>query len=160
MLEIGQHFLKTYEALLDLVYPPRCLICGRDGEPAICDNCYGQFASIPEPVCDACGRPTDSPACRFCAAHEQASGGAGWAFTAARAASIYDGPLRHAVHLLKYRGAESLGEPLGAHLANRAVVDTLISGDRWAQIDAVVTMPIPTARQRRRGYNQSESTLR
>ena len=156
----GQTLRKSFDGFLDLIYPPRCLICGRDGEPAICDFCFDQFAPIPDPICDACGRPIDSPTCRFCATHESLSNGVSWAFAGARAASVYDGPLRHAIHQLKYRYVEALGEPLGAHLANRAVADGLIPSDRWKTIDAIVPMPIPAARRRRRGYNQTELLAR
>jgi ComF family protein len=146
--------------LLDLVYPPRCLICGSDGEWSVCEDCYQSFTPIPEPVCERCGRPRDTAACRFCATHARATGGLDWAFAGARAASIYDGPLRHAIHALKYRGVEALGEPLGAHLANRCVADELIPTNWWPEIDAVLPMPIHPTHRRRRGYNQAELIAR
>ncbi len=157
--QMGQTLRKSFDGFLDLIYPPRCLICGRDGETVICDFCYAQFASLPEPVCDVCGRPVDSPTCRFCATREALSNGVGWAFSGARAASVYDGPLRHAIHQLKYRHVEALGPPLGEHLANRATADGLIPS-HWQAIDAIVPMPIARARRRQRGYNQTELIAR
>jgi ComF family protein len=65
-----------------------------------------------------------------------------------RAVALFDGPLRHAIHALKYRRLSALAEPLGDLLA-----------DFWIQAperaDAVVPVPLHAARQRERGYNQA-----
>jgi competence protein ComFC len=143
--------------LLDLIYPPRCLICDADGESAICEACSAEFTAIPEPVCRVCGRPIDGSPCRACSI---AAANGGWAFVSARASGIYDGPLRQAIHELKYHRREGLGEPLGAHLANRLIVDELFPADLLSTIDAVVPVPVHPAHRRRRGYNQTELLAR
>jgi competence protein ComFC len=143
----------TWQGFLDLVYPPSCLICEQYDRPAICDDCHASFEPIPEPVCVVCGRPeTDGVPCRLCTL--MAAEG-GWGFDAARAAGIYWGPLRHAVHLLKYRNVELLGEPLGAYLANRVVAEGLLASEERAAIEVVVPLPLHPGRERSRGYNQA-----
>ena len=150
---------QTLGGLLDLVYPPRCLICEAGGEPAVCDACAASFTPIPEPVCEICGRPVDvadsggGTACRHCTAVLEA--GLTWGFDRARAAAIYAGPLRHGVHRLKFDGIEGLAEPLGAFLANRLVADGLLPPEVCADIDGVAFVPMHPSRERRRGYNQA-----
>jgi ComF family protein len=159
----------VWEGLLDLIYPPHCLVCGQHGQPALCANCAAQFAPIPTPTCAVCGRPQDrghdgagaaSAECRTCAAAAAAAAAAvmaesmgGWGFETARAAAIYEGALRQAIHRLKYNHAWALGEPLGAFLANRCVVDGLLG--RGMSFDCVAPVPIHAARFRTRGFNQA-----
>jgi len=140
---------QTAAGLLDLVYPPQCLVCGRAGAPVVCEECVTSFVPIPEPSCAICGRPQEGAACGLCALS------APWGFDIARAASVYTGPMRHAIHVLKYRGGENLGAALGAHLANRCVADGLLPADVAACIGAVAAVPMHAARERRRGYNQA-----
>jgi ComF family protein len=145
---------KTCDGVLDLVYPPRCLICEQYAQPAVCDSCYTSFTPISEPYCGICGRPVESGAdCRQCREVEAAWGG--WGFDAARAASVYEGALRHALHRLKYRGVEPLGNPLGAHLANRVVADELFNSAVLNTVAAVIPLPLLPAKERGRGFNQS-----
>lgn len=100
-----------------------------------------------------CGRPRDENEktgdCRYCGFAEQ---NGGWGFESARAAAVFQGALREAIHCLKYRSAESLGEPLGAYLANRCVVEGLLPD---GGIDLIVPVPMHPARQRARGFNQA-----
>jgi ComF family protein len=138
----------VWSGLLDLLYPPRCLVCERHGRPALCEECTAHFLPIPEPVCPRCGRPREGQEpCRTCAA----AGPEGWGFDAACAAAVYVGHLREAIHRFKYGYAEALAEPLGAFLANRLVTDDLLT----ETADAVVPVPIHPARERERGFNQS-----
>lgn len=145
-----QHLQLIWDGLLDLVYPPRCLVCERPYRPPLCEACHAHFVPLGEPVCAVCGRPMESEAsgCRPCEAAEK---GGGWGFDTARAAAVYQGPLRHAIHRFKYGRAASLGLPLGAYLANRAVADGLV----FFPIDLVVPVPMHAQRERRRGFNQA-----
>jgi ComF family protein len=139
----------TASGLLDLVYPPRCLVCERSGAPVVCEECAASFVPVPEPTCAVCGRPEEGAACGSCARS------APWGFDAARAAAVYAGPMRHAIHSLKYRGGENLGPALGAHLANRCAADGLLPPETLGRLDAIAAVPMHPARERRRGYNQA-----
>ena len=145
--------------LLDLVYPPRCLVCDRYDTPALCETCYEAFTPLTEPTCPACGRSVERREdgglghCHTCAEAGAAFGR--WAFDTARTAAIYEGPMRHAIHRLKYDSCEALAEPLGAFLANRIAVDGLLAGTALGQIDGIAAIPISAARERRRGFNQA-----
>ena len=60
----------------------------------------------------------------------------------------FGGPVRAALHDLKYRGERRLAEPLGAAIARR-----------WARVgtgaQVVVPVPVHAERERRRGYDQA-----
>ena len=69
-------------------------------------------------------------------------------YTALRSWAIFEGPLRNAMHRLKYRRDIALGEMLSRHLIRS------LSELDW-HIDLVVPVPLGVARQAERGYNQS-----
>jgi ComF family protein len=144
---------QVWEGLLDLVYPPRCLICDALDEPVICARCYAAFTPVPEPPCRICGRPVEAGLpCRTCA---EAAAHGGWGFDAARAAGIYWGPLREGIHHLKFRKQELLGPALGAHLAIRCLAEGLLTPDLLRGLTAVAPVPLHRSRERQRGYNQA-----
>ena len=65
-------------------------------------------------------------------------------------AVAYEGPARALVRALKYRGAPGLADPLAAAIAAGAPRGLL------EPCPALVPVPMPAARRRRRGYNQAE----
>ncbi len=139
--------------LLDLIYPPVCLVCGDSAASgALCGGCVASFLPVPEPGCPVCGRPLERDDCGTCARFV-AETGAAFAFDGACAGAVYAGALRHAVHLLKYRERERLGVPLGAFLANRLVTDGLLPDP--GAIHFVAFVPMHPSRERGRGYNQA-----
>jgi ComF family protein len=69
-------------------------------------------------------------------------------YTALRSWAVFDGPVRNALHRLKYKRDIALGEVLSHHLLE--VYYPL----GW-QVDLVVPVPLGVARQAERGYNQS-----
>jgi ComF family protein len=130
-------------ALLDLVLPPRCAGCGHTGS-LWCATCHSAVQLVCDPVCPHCGRPQRSddlcPQCR----HGQRSRG----IDGIRSAVIFEGPLRQAIHHLKYSGRSSLAEPLGDYMSARWQGGPLPA-------DLIIPVPLHAARLRERGYNQS-----
>ena len=154
MTEWKPRFHYAWHGLLDIIYPPHCLICGRDPEPVVCEKCYAAFTPLPEPVCAVCGRPNEGNApCRDCA---EAANAGGWGFDAARAAGVFAGALREGILRLKYESQELLGEPLGAFLAERCVTDSLLTAELRHEIDAIMPVPLHRSRERKRGFNQAQ----
>ncbi|HET8568353.1 MAG TPA: phosphoribosyltransferase family protein [Candidatus Limnocylindria bacterium] len=102
------------------------------------------------PCCAGCGRGADW----FCAACRDACDPVTLALgpsLAVTAAATFEGPLRAAVHRLKYRGDHGLARELGG------LAGTLVARDlaRGARIDAVVPVPLHPRRARDRGYDQA-----
>ncbi|PWH18304.1 MAG: amidophosphoribosyltransferase [Anaerolineae bacterium] len=65
-----------------------------------------------------------------------------------RAYACYAGPLRNAIHRLKYQRDIALGETLAGFLVE------LYREVQW-EIDLVVAVPLGVVRRRERGYNQA-----
>jgi len=134
-------------ALLDLVLPPRCAGCGQMGS-LWCATCHAQVQVVHDPVCRRCGRPqspqADLPSKALCpqCRHSPRE------IESIRSAVIFEGPLRQAIHHLKYSGRSSLAEPLGRFLTECWIASPLPA-------DLIVPVPLHEARLRERGYNQS-----
>ncbi|HEY3067568.1 MAG TPA: ComF family protein [Methylomirabilota bacterium] len=136
-------------AALDLIFPAICPVCasrlGRGRRDPLCGDCWSAIDRITGPGCATCGLPfptfgTDR--CGSCAADPPA-------FDYARAAAAYAGPLREALHALKFHGRRGLARPLAA-LVREQCAETLPP-----DVDALVPVPLAQARERARGFNQA-----
>ena len=119
-------------AALDLAFPAVCSGCGREGEP-LCGACRAALdARLELPGGTPIGLPADLPApllqLDWCAP--------------------FAGPVRHALHDLKYAGERRLARPLGDAVARR-----------WRRVgigaELVVPVPVHADRERHRGYDQA-----
>jgi ComF family protein len=120
-------------AVLDLLLPPQCPGCGREGT-LICSHCQLPFMRrLDEPSGVPIGLPGVLPAgivqLEWCAA--------------------FTGPVRAALHALKYSGERRLAAPLGAFMAQRWE-----TAGRGA--DLIVPVPVHATRRRERGFDQAE----
>jgi competence protein ComFC len=68
-------------------------------------------------------------------------------FKALRSWAVFEGPIRQAIHSLKYRRNLALGDAFAQYLAE------FVSGLGW-QVDMVVAVPLGRQRMKERGYNQ------
>jgi predicted amidophosphoribosyltransferase len=66
-----------------------------------------------------------------------------------RSWGIFIGPLRKAIHRLKYKHDLGLGEALSRHLID------YYQTTGW-KVDIISPVPLSNSRQQERGYNQSE----
>lgn len=123
---------RLTSAALDLAFPANCSGCGREGAP-LCAACLPALdARLTLPGGTPIGLPADLPApllqLEWCAP--------------------FSGPVRAALHDLKYAGERRLAEPLGAAIARR-----------WARVGTgaqiLVPVPVHAERERRRGYDQA-----
>ena len=131
------------DRLLDLVFPPHCVGCGRAGV-ALCGRCLRDLPRLEPPVCARCGLSlTTGHTCDWPHRH----------LDAVRSWFAFDGVAREAVHALKYGRLTSLARPL-AELTAAALRDAP------APADALVAVPLHRARERERGYNQAELLAR
>jgi len=144
-------------AALDLVFPALCPACeaplGPGRRDPLCGACWSGIERLEPPVCDRCGVPlgagasretrsADSTTCPGCRADPPE-------FDGARGAGLYAGPLRHALHALKFRGKRSLARPL-AELVREQCAAALRGGE------ALVPVPLARTRLSERGFNQAE----
>jgi len=133
-----------WTACLDLIFPPRCVAagCGAPGR-WLCPDCVARIGALPSPRCPRCGDATAAPGpCRECRADPPP-------FRRAVAAGVYAGPLRDAIHALKYRGAVAVAPAL-AGLAADALRVTGLAADA-----CVVPVPSHPNRVAGRGVDHS-----
>ena len=135
------------KALLDIVFPPVCLLCGeRSLKKGFCEGCGGLIEKerIASPICIVCGIPFPSSrgvdhACGRCE-EERPS------FISARSAFVFEGKVLDAIHKFKYGRDTSLAGPLAA----------LVRGSHIPQSPCLlVPVPLHPGRLRERGFNQS-----
>jgi competence protein ComFC len=131
------------DALLDLLFPPCCVGCQQGGD-WLCARCLSAAEVITPPLCTRCGMPHDAEAAR-CALPATSP------LNGLLACAFHTGPVREAIHQLKYADLQRLAVPLGKWMAERW---SLLAPGGWAA-DIVVPVPLHPRRERRRGYNQS-----
>jgi ComF family protein len=150
--------MSLLRRLLDVIYPPRCLICreflptdsgDESGAPRfLCHPCLSRFRPIVPPLCPVCGRPFPAPGgedhlCEACLKHPPA-------YEATRAPYRFEGPLMEAIHRFKYGGNPSIAHSLGPLLAGFARTWLAEDEDR-----VIMPVPLHPKRLRERGFNQS-----
>ena len=132
---------KLGQAILEFVFPSRCVACGADSA-FLCDDCAASLVQAKPPRCSGCWRPLPSgDRCTDCRA-------GGSTLDGLRAAYVYGGVAREAVQSLKYRGITALAAPMAGRLANAA-------RDYDLAVDVIVPVPLAGLRERTRGYNQA-----
>ncbi len=121
-----------------LLFPPRCVSCERSTGWALCPPCIEQSAAFPLPRCSRCDLPLEAE--HVCTLPP--------VLRAARVVAPHAGPLRRAIHALKYEGRTDVARPLGIMLAAR-----------WRHtgvpVDGLLPVPLGAARHTQRGYNQA-----
>ena len=132
---------RVGRAALDLVFPPRCAVCGRGGG-FLCEPCTEALPRALPPRCPLCWQLLRPPAaCQDCGGHRPA-------FAGVRAPFSFEGPARELVHALKYKHFRALAEPM-ALLMTRCLEEEPIPAD------TLVPVPLHPLRRRLRGYDQS-----
>lgn len=139
----AKFFYNGFWAALDWLYPPFCAGCGSLGS-LWCQDC--QTASQPIPlhsICNRCGQllTKASPACATCRENPPH-------YTAMRSWATFTGPLRKAIHSLKYQQNMGLGTQLAAPMS------ALLNELQWP-VDLITAVPLSRQRIAERGYNQS-----
>jgi ComF family protein len=149
--------------LLDLLFPPACLVCGQalgGGLPGVnpysnrlCPQCQAGLTFRPTPVCPHCAADVGPhthladgcPRCRDETFH----------FERVVRLGSYEGVLRDVVLRMKLRGQEGFAELLGSWWAEQLREPLLAVG-----ADAIVPVPLHWRRRWRRGFNQSAALAR
>jgi len=121
---------RTWRSILDLVFPPHCVACGRMGA-WLCEPCLTRI----QPAISQSARAPNS------------------ALDAVYSLSDHVDPLRTAVHSLKYQGVRVLCPILGDLLRDRW-------SQTGGTADIILPVPLHPTKRRQRGYNQSELLAR
>lgn len=140
-------FHHYFWQVMDWIYPPHCAGCSSPGN-RFCQTCLSLVKVIDQDkVCPRCGIPQSTvELCQECAVGEPE-------FTAVRSWGLYEGPIRKAIHRLKYQNDLGVSEDLAKPLS------LLLEDLNW-HIDLVLPVPLSRMRMRSRGYNQSAMLAR
>jgi ComF family protein len=149
-------YMTFLSQLTDILYPPRCHLCGRFLYPAeepvqpkhVCANCRATLAPVTHPLCTVCGIsfPASTGQDHLC---ENCLRTNPW-YDLVRAPYLYSGPIVEAVQKFKYKSQTFLIATLGPLLSSFAREWITFSPES-------LTVPVPLHRQRlrERGFNQS-----
>ena len=115
--------------LLDLLYPPKCVICSRllvPGQRDICPDCFESLPNFEGPA------PEVPFADRVCVSF------------------FYEASLRDSFLRFKFSGRDFYAAPYGRWMAGR------VRDELGTDFDFISWVPVSRGRRRKRGYDQAE----
>ena len=154
LINIRDFFLDLKDDILDFIYPQTCPICRnplKRKEKDVCEDCWKALALLPSPYC---------PYCKSFLEHENEITNHQCAYLrrpkdrrilAVRSLGTFDDYYQKLVHRLKYDKKIHLGKRLAQRLG-----ESISQEKDFAGCDMVIPVPLHRARQRERGFNQSE----
>ncbi|MBI4209282.1 MAG: ComF family protein [Deltaproteobacteria bacterium] len=142
--------------LLDLFFPLKCAGCAqplRDSEPLFCASCQDRTRPVSSPLCPACGDPLGvgsqrDSLCGDCLTEHRP-------FRLSRSLFLYEGPVREAIHRLKYQKGENVAPALAV-----AMKGFLSQDGTMGAFDVVVPIPLHPHRLRERRFNPAQLLAR
>ncbi len=144
---MSKPFKDLFDSIVDIIFPPQCLICGEIASSGLCLICRASFQALVPPLCEICSVPVEtaepSILCNKCRDSRPA-------YDKAWSLFVYDGAVKKAIQDFKYHGVSGFHRVFGELLSGRLkreLVDT--------QIDLIVPVPLHPSRERSRGYNQA-----
>lgn len=144
---MGQHrtvpLPDAVEWLTALIAPPLCVACRRPPPrpgDRLCPACRAALPWLTGARCPRCALP--APCGARCPM-------AGAPIARAWTPVAFEGPARAVVHALKFRGALGLAELMAAQMVATAPAGLLVEGA------ALVPVPTPAGRRRRRGFDHA-----
>ncbi|MBR3561299.1 MAG: ComF family protein [Oscillospiraceae bacterium] len=117
-------------AILDLLFPPKCAICRRIGVHGVCPACDRTLPRMDEPLREGAGYGKCAVPLR------------------------YEGVARQTLLRFKFRGTQSIAEGFGGILAQCAAEEL------GGLFDLVTWAPVSEQRRHRRGFDQAELLAR
>ena len=148
LLKRPAYFLyRWFWVSMDWLFPATCAGCEKPGQ-RLCEVCHQAVNIIGHAACHRCGKPfptgrllQNSNLCQDCKKKLPLYESLGsWA--------IYGGPLRQAIHRLKYNQDLGLGDVFSRFLVQYVA-------ERGWPADLVLPVPLSRNRLKERGYNQA-----
>lgn len=136
--------LKWLDNLSHLLFPETCVACNRQlqhHEDLLCLYCQHDL-----PYTNFHHQPIDNPLAKHFWGRVPLQN------TAAYLHFSKGGRVQHLIHLLKYKNRPDIGEAIG-----KLYGEQLSKTSTWQDIDWVLPVPLHPDKERKRGYNQSDS---
>lgn len=131
-----------WNLLIGLILPHYCPVCGKrlyENEQVICEPCLKKLPRTMYHVWD------DNPMVKEFWGKFPVGKATAWFFY------THGSPYAHMIHLFKYHGRKKLAFALGQLMASEIKPTHFFEG-----IDCIVPIPLHKAKEKQRGYNQSE----
>ena len=151
-------FRLLADGLLDLIYPPFCILCENALAPrypkdVVCPRCEDALEFNHPPFCVRCSRVLTEkekhPQCKSCREIKPA-------FDFAWSACLYNDEMQKLIHEFKYNQKTFL-----AHYFKERIIQFIQTHSfDINQFDLILPVPLSATRLRERGYNQSELLAR
>ena len=138
------------EAILNILYPRRCPVCGGIVKPTgklICPACFRELSFVKSPTCKKCGKEIEDETmefCEDCMNHRHV-------YEYGAALLNYNDAAKNSMVQIKYHNKREYLDFYGAVLAVRH--ERTI---RKMNVDVIIPVPIHPSRRRKRGFNQAE----
>ena len=155
-------FRSLARGLVSLFLPADCKTCSQALEPLnfsyICENCWNQVKWLKMPYCSRCAKPfpaslaSPEASSLLCTECRQDSS----PFRKIFAATLYEGVMKEAIHLLKYRRKKGIMKRLEKILKAYFFHTDL----PFSRFDLVVAIPLHRKKLKERGFNQAELLAR
>ncbi len=139
-----------FQAILDIIYPVRCPVCGEIVVPRgerICPGCRDRLPYVKEPRCMKCSKPIELAEREYCSdcerkQHHYEKGFALW---------VYNDDLRHSIAEFKYHNKKEYAKFYIEEILR-------LYGPMIQRLspDALVPVPIHRSKLLERGYNQAD----
>jgi competence protein ComFC len=134
--------------LLDLIFPKRCLGCGKTGG-YFCSFCLNRVSLEPERICPVCQKPSigglTHPGCQS----PQSIDGLTSIFA-------YQGVVKKAITKLKYKFVSDIARDLVELFLSFCGEDRVFSHFCQQEKVCLLSIPLHPSRKRWRGFNQAE----
>ncbi|MBN2088324.1 ComF family protein [candidate division KSB1 bacterium] len=137
MKPVVSGFQLFFHTILELIYPPLCQLCQirlQPNENCICQKCWNLIPKLFHPLVDINLPGKQKPI-----------------FSRAYAVWNFNPQIQQVIHLFKYGGFTQLAQPIAIQM-----VDVMRSDTDYTMSDGLIPVPLHHARQRERGYNQSQ----
>jgi ComF family protein len=144
---------KILTGLVDIIYPPRCLICHEKLKidslyKVVCIQCWSKIKRNSPPFCRRCGRHLKDPSKDICGLCQDKN----YYFDRAFSACIYEGVLKELIHQFKYSDKEYLG-----NILSELLIDFIKQYNIPLEaFDFLIPVPLHKRKLREREFNQAE----
>lgn len=138
------------DRILNLIYPPRCILCERvisSTDNYICHHCSGIIHTIEGLRCKKCSRSIQKgELCSTCLNEEHD-------FEFGKVLYDYDDTIKEALYRFKYNGDKNYAQYFGKQIYYKY-------SDIINDMDLMIPVPVHRKKLKSRGYNQSKEIIK
>ncbi len=145
---------KNSNRILELLYPPKCPLCGVEllsRGTYVCQGCEKEVRKIGEHFCLKCGKALEENRLEFCRDCERRR----HLFVQNRGLFIYNGRMKGCIYRYKYQNQRYYAE----YFARELLIEFRDQIRDWG-VEAMAPVPLHKSRKKKRGFNQAELVLK